>query len=69
MNFNAISMLVVKGFNNLEELKQYRRILEENKQFTLPEEVRPVMISTDNFKLLLQGRSFEDYFMFLENNQ
>lgn len=69
MNFNAISMLVVKGFNNLEELKQYRRILEENKQFTLPEEVRPVMISADNFKLLLQGRSFEDYFMFLENNQ
>jgi len=35
--------------------------------FTLPPEVRPIMISKANFELLLrEGRSFEEYFRFEE---
>ena len=37
------------------------------KNFTLPDGVRPIMISKPNFELLLrEGRSFEEYFRFEE---
>ena len=68
MTFNEISMLVVKGFNNFDELSHYRRVLDKSETFRYPPGVRPVMISEDNFKKLLEGYSFEDYFLFLENN-
>ena len=68
MTFNEISMLVVKGFNNFDELSHYRRVLDNSETFRYPPGVRPVMISEDNFKKLLEGYSFEDYFLFLENN-
>ena len=68
MTFNEISMLVVKGFNNFGELSHYRRILDNSDTFRFPPGVRPVMISEDNFRKLLEGYSFEDYFLFLENN-
>lgn len=68
MTFNEISMLVVKGFNNFGELSHYRRILDSSETFRYPPGVNPVMISEDNFQKLLEGYSFEDYFLFLENN-
>ena len=68
MTFNEISMLVVKGFNNFDELSHYRRILDNSETFRYPPGVKPVMISEDNFQKLLEGYSFEDYFLFLENN-
>lgn len=68
MTFNEISMLVVKGFNNFDELSHYRRLLDHSETFRYPPGVKPVMISEDNFKKLLEGYSFEDYFLFLENN-
>ena len=38
------------------------------KGFELPEGVRPIMISKNNFELLLrEGRSFEEYFRFEED--
>ena len=69
ISFNEISMLVVKGFNNFDELMHYRSMLEGENGVTLPDGVRPVMISDTNFKLLFEGRSFEDYFNFMEENQ
>ena len=39
------------------------------KGLKFPDSVRPVMISESNFKLLLEGRSFDEYFHFLEQNQ
>lgn len=69
ISFNEISMLVVKGFNNFDELMHYRGMLEGENGVVLPQEVRPVMISDTNFKLLFEGRSFDDYFNFMEENQ
>ncbi len=68
MTFNEISMLVVKGFNNFGELSHYRGLLDRSETFNYPPGVRPIMISDDNFLRLLEGYSFEDYFLFLENN-
>ncbi|MDE6017459.1 MAG: tetratricopeptide repeat protein [Muribaculaceae bacterium] len=67
MSFDNVGILVIKGFNNLRELENYRKVM-VNRDFNLPEEVRPIMISKYNFELLLkEGRSFEDYFRFEEN--
>ena len=64
MRFGQIGMLIIKGFANLRELEHYRNVLAAA-QWKLPPEVRPIMISKANFELLLrQGRSFEDYFRF-----
>ena len=57
---------MVKGFANYAELSHYKRILEESKS-DIPSQVRRVMISVDDFNLLLnEGRTFEEYFEFLE---
>lgn len=69
MTFNEISMLVVKGFYNFDELTQYRRMLSAPDGVPMPDGVRPVMISEQNFKLLVEGHTFEEYFRFVEDNQ
>lgn len=66
VSFNEISMLIIKGFNNFEEVSQYRRRISGPKGTVLPQGVRPVMISEPNFKVLMNGRSFEEYFQYLE---
>ncbi len=66
MRFSDMGLLVIKGFANLEELEKYRRVMDRS-DLELPEGVRPIMISKANFELLLrEGRSFEDYFRFQE---
>lgn len=67
MSFDNVGILVIKGFSNLRELENYRKVM-TNRDFQLPEGVRPIMISKYNFELLLkEGRSFEEYFRFEEN--
>ena len=67
MSFDNVGILVIKGFSNLRELENYRRVM-TNRDFQLPEGVRPIMISKHNFELLLkEGRSFEEYFRFEES--
>ena len=64
MNFGNVGMIIVKGFDNLSELEQYRSTMAAS-NFELPQGARPIMISKANFELLLrEGRSFEDYFRF-----
>lgn len=66
MSFGNIGLLVVKGFSNLRELEHYRTVMEKT-ETGLPQQVNPVMISKANFELLLrEGRSFEEYFRFRE---
>ncbi|MDE6551595.1 MAG: tetratricopeptide repeat protein, partial [Muribaculaceae bacterium] len=68
MSFDNVGILVIKGFSNLRELENYRKVM-VNRDFQLPEGVRPIMISKYNFELLLkEGRSFEEYFRFEENS-
>ncbi|MDD2961881.1 MAG: tetratricopeptide repeat protein [Muribaculaceae bacterium] len=67
MTFGQLGLLVIKGFANYNELIHYRRVLEADKELKIAPSVRPVMISEQNFNILLkEGRSFEEYFRFLE---
>ena len=63
MRFGSLGLIVVKGFANRAELERYRSSLQNDASFHLPDQVIPVMISDDDFQLLLgEGRSFEEYF-------
>ena len=63
MNFGNVGLLIIKGFANAKEVEHYRTVLARYQSYKLPECVRPIMISVENFqKLLTEGRSFEEYF-------
>lgn len=67
MNFGTMGLLIVKGFPNYNELVNYRTVFDADKEMILPPGTHQVLISAENFDLLLsQGRSFEDYFRYLE---
>lgn len=69
MAFGNVGLLIIKGFNNMRELEHYRAIMAD-KGFALPEAVRPIMISKANFELLLrEGRSFDEYFRYEEEEE
>ena len=67
MNFGSLGLLVVKGLDNFKEATNYRSVFEQDKTMNIPRQVHYVIISVDNFNLLLnEGRTFEDYFNYLE---
>ena len=67
MNFGSLGLLVVKGMDNFNEAINYRTIFEQDQSIRIPRQVHYVIISVDNFNLLLnEGRTFEDYFNYLE---
>ena len=67
MNFGRLGMIVVKPFDNLDELNHYRRVMAASPTFKLPRGVRPVPISAKNFDALLSsGASLDSYFRFLD---
>ena len=67
MNFGELGLLVVKGLDNFKEATHYRTVFEQDQSITVPRQVHYVIISVDNFNLLLnEGRTFEDYFNYLE---
>ncbi len=67
MTFGRLGMIIVSGFENKQELDHYRSVMASSDEFKLMQGVRPIAISEYNFKLLLeQGRSFEEYFHYLE---
>lgn len=66
-SYDEISLLIVKGFNNFDELIHYRSVMNDKSDLVLPDGVRPVMISTNNYELLLQGHTLEEYFEFFNN--
>ncbi len=65
MVFGDLSMLIIKGFDNFDELSKYRLRMSLPYGYELSPLITPIMISDDNFRLLLQGRSFDDYFEFV----
>ncbi|MCQ2288973.1 MAG: LysM peptidoglycan-binding domain-containing protein, partial [Muribaculaceae bacterium] len=68
MTFGHLGLLVVKGFANYDEVVHYRTVYENDKDKVIPEGLHQVLISEGNFQLLLnEGRSFEDYFNYLES--
>jgi len=67
MNFGRLGMIIVRGFDNMEELNHYRKVMASSADFCLPHGVRPIAISDDDFRVLLeQGRSFDEYFRYRE---
>lgn len=67
LNFGRLGMIVIDGFDNMGDLDHYVNVMAASSDFKLPQGVRPVVISDANFKLLLsQGRSLEEYFRFLQ---
>ncbi|MCM1032534.1 MAG: tetratricopeptide repeat protein [Odoribacter sp.] len=67
LNFGRLGMIIIRDFSSMDELNHYRRVMAASQEFKLPHGVRPVVISDDNFKVLLsQGRSFDEYFRFLQ---
>ena len=68
MNFGRLGLLIIKGFDNVDEINYYLKVLNESAQLKLPSEVRPVVISKANFdKMLQSGRSFDDYFNYMRD--
>ena len=67
MNFGDLGLLVVKGLDNFKEATNYRTLFEQDQTINVPRQVHYVIISVDNFNLLLnEGRTFADYFNYLE---
>ncbi len=67
LNFGRLGMIVIRDFASLAELEHYRKVMAASTDLRLPQGVRPVVISDDNFKLLInEGRSFDEYFRFLQ---
>ena len=67
MSFGDLGLLVVKGMDNFKEATNYRTLFEKDQTITVPRQVHYVIISADNFNLLLnEGRTFADYFNYLE---
>lgn len=65
MNFGRLGMIIINGFDGMDELNHYRRVMADNPDFHIPAGVRPVAISREDFDLLLtEGRSFEEYFRY-----
>ncbi len=68
MNFGRLGLLLIKGFDNVEEIKHYRKVMASGTGLQLPPEVRPVVISAKNFDILLKsGRSFDEYFRYMRD--
>ena len=70
MSFGNLGLLIVKGFANYREVTHYRTVFEQDEQLVLPPAVHPVIISEGNFNLLLsEGRTFEEYFRYLDDKE
>ncbi len=67
MTFGEIGLLVVKGFANYAEVAHYRQVMDADTAKVIPAQAHPIIISQENFDLLVnEGRSFADYFQYLE---
>jgi len=68
MNFGRLGLLLIKGFDNVNEINHYRKVMAASQSLNLPPEVRPVVISAKNFDTLLKnGRSFDEYFRYMRD--
>ena len=63
---NGLTVLVISGFSDLYELEDYHDRMDASPTLLLPETITQIDISDDNFRLLLRGRTFEEYFEWIE---
>lgn len=62
----GLSVLVISGFANLDELLDYHDRMDGSDSFVLPNGITQIDISDPNFRLLLQGHTFEEYFLWVQ---
>ena len=68
MNFGRLGLLIIKGFENVNEINHYLKVMNSSTQLELPLQVRPVVISVKNFDTLLRGGgSFDEYFKYMRD--
>lgn len=68
MNFGRLGLLIIKGFGNVNEINHYLMVMNASTQLELPRQVRPVVISEENFDTLLRGGgSFDEYFRYMRD--
>ena len=58
----GLSVLVISGFNNLDELLNYHDRMDRSQTLQLPEGIVQIDINEPNFRALLAGKTFQDYF-------
>ena len=63
---NGLTVLVISGFSDLYELEDYHDRMDASPTLLLPDTITQIDISDDNFRLLLRGRTFEEYFEWIE---
>ncbi len=63
---NGLSVLVISGFENLDELLDYHDRIDYSETFELPNGITQIDISDPNFRLLLRGKTFEEYFEWVQ---
>ena len=65
-----ISILHIKGFNNLEQVLQYIHMAHQPEGYaqSLEQEVIFVPISAENYTTLMKGKSLDEYMTFFEEN-
>ena len=69
LTFGRLGLLVISGFDNISQINHYRKVMARSGEFTLPEGVRPVVISRADFDVMLAGGySFDDYFRWQSEN-
>ncbi len=67
LKFDRLGIVVVKGFTSLNDVMQYHKQLLDDPQMEMSDKIRPVFISKKNWDILIrEGRSFSEYFNFLE---
>ena len=62
----GISVLVIRGFDDLNALIDYHDRMDVSPSLSLPEGITQIDISEPNFRALLAGRTFEEYFHWVE---
>lgn len=65
INTGLLSLLVIRGFDNYADLLDYREKMTYRSGLVLPAGVTAINISETNFRTLLEGRTFEEYFQFI----
>lgn len=63
---NDLSVLVISKFDTLEDLIEYHDRMDASNSIKLPDGIYMIDISETNFRALLNGRTFDDYFKWVE---
>lgn len=62
----TLSVLVISKFDNLDGLIEYHNRMDASPTLSLPDSIFMIDISEPNFRALLSGKTFDEYFQWVE---